>query len=492
MAHGSRQFFHRLMIAEGEYKSVIRSDYMSGSVNRDIGSVSKIPQRPLIRIGIDDTDSPDGMCTTYLGALLCERLEKLGYTIRDRLLIRLNPNAPFKTRGNAAVCIVLESRADECGNDVGSGNRGTDAYDAGRGQSVAAEKKELFELVCGLIDEYAEFDCEKTNPGAVICESPISPEFYEKALRHFCTIEEVKALLDSRDDVLYRGWKLGRGLIGATAAVSAELPDFTYELLAYRNCRSKGIREFDRDSVFRAEKETYPQTWDSVDTINDAVVCVPHTPDPVLFGIRGCSPDAVLRARSYIVSEIPERQMVYRTNQGTDAHLIDAALSEIEEGCSYRLPCYVLENPVTLEGGHVLLKVADMPACGRDGMFLECMAYEPTKNFRDVVRGLRAGDRITVCGSYKNGSLNLEKIRIDTLADDIVRKPPVCACGKRMTSAGRGQGYKCRRCGAKATEPEITVIPRVISEGWYEVPPVARRHLSMPLVRNTLKDNIDA
>ncbi|MBR6447590.1 MAG: DUF1743 domain-containing protein, partial [Methanomicrobium sp.] len=264
-----------------------------------------------MRIGIDDTDSPDGMCTTYLGALLCERLEKLGYTIRDRLLIRLNPNAPFKTRGNAAVCIVLESRADECGNDVESGNRGTDAYDAGRGLTVAAEKKELFELVCGLIDEYAEFDCEKTNPGAVICESPISHEFYEKALRHFCTIEEAKALLDGRPDILYRGWKLGRGLIGATVAVSAELPDFTYELLAYRNYRSKGIREFDRDSVFRAEKETYPQTWDSVDTINDAVVCVPHTPDPVLFGIRGCSPDAVSKARSYIVSEIPERQMIY-------------------------------------------------------------------------------------------------------------------------------------------------------------------------------------
>jgi len=24
-----------------------------------------------IRIGIDDTDSPGGMCTTYLGAVLC-------------------------------------------------------------------------------------------------------------------------------------------------------------------------------------------------------------------------------------------------------------------------------------------------------------------------------------------------------------------------------------------------------------------------------------
>lgn len=445
------------------------SVYRENRDNRDIPDIES--EVPRIRIGIDDTDSPDGMCTTYLGALLCERLENLGYTIADRLLVRLNPNAPFKTRGNAAVCIVLESRSGECGND--GENR----------KSIADEKKELFELVCGLIDEYAEFDCEKTNPGAVVCESQVSHEFYEKALRHFCTIDEVKALLESRPDVLYRGWKLGRGLIGATAAVSADLPDFTYELLAYRNPKSKGVREFDRDSIFRAEKETYPQTWDSVDVVNDAVVCVPHTPDPVLFGIRGCSPDAVSKARSCIISEIPERQMIWRTNQGTDAHLIDGEISTVEEGCSYRLPCYVLETPATLEGGHVLLKVADMPLSSMGGRILECMAYEPTKNFRDVVRNLRRGDLITVCGSYKNGSLNLEKIRVQSLAKDTVTKPPICACGKRMTSAGRGQGYKCRKCGAKATEPEITEIPREIAEGWYEVPPVARRHLSMPLVR---------
>lgn len=452
---------------------------MAGSIYRD--TVSKVPR---IRIGIDDTDSPDGMCTTYLGVLLCERLENLGYTIADRLLIRLNPNAPFKTRGNAAICIVLESRSGERGNDGGHGD-GSE-----REPGIADEKKELFELVCGLIDEYAEFDCEKTNPGAVICESPISSAFYEKALRHFCTIDEVKALLDSRPEVLYRGWKLGRGLIGATAAVSAELPDFTYELLAYRNPKSKGIREFDRDSIFRAEKETYPQTWDSVDPVNDAVVCVPHTPDPVLFGIRGCSPDAVSKARSCIISENPERQMIWRTNQGTDAHLIDGDISTIEDGCSYRLPCYVLETPATLEGGHVLLKVADMPiAEGDAGRILECMAYEPTKNFRDIIRKLRRGDFITVCGSYKNGSLNLEKIRVQSLAKDTVTKPPICACGKRMTSAGRGQGYKCRKCGAKAMEPEITEIPRGIAEGWYEVPPVARRHLSMPLVRSSVKEN---
>jgi tRNA(Ile2)-agmatinylcytidine synthase len=52
-----------------------------------------------------------------------------------------------------------------------------------------------------------------------------------------------------------------------------------------------------------------------------------------------------------------------------------------------------------------------------------------------------------------------------------------------MTSAGSGKGYKCRECSGKSLEPEISVLKRDLSPGWYEVPPVARRHLSKPLVR---------
>ena len=63
-------------------------------------------------IGIDDTDSPAGMCTTYLGAVLVRRLKSAGLTIRETRLVRLNPNAPFKTRGNAAICIEASGRPE--------------------------------------------------------------------------------------------------------------------------------------------------------------------------------------------------------------------------------------------------------------------------------------------------------------------------------------------------------------------------------------------
>ncbi|MCG7852937.1 MAG: tRNA(Ile2) 2-agmatinylcytidine synthetase, partial [Methanosarcinaceae archaeon] len=54
-------------------------------------------------IGIDDTDSREGMCTTYLGAVLLDELTVYGTVVGYPLLIRLNPTIPYKTRGNASI-----------------------------------------------------------------------------------------------------------------------------------------------------------------------------------------------------------------------------------------------------------------------------------------------------------------------------------------------------------------------------------------------------
>ena len=94
------------------------------------------------------------------------------------------------------------------------------------------------------------------------------------------------------------------------------------------------------------------------------------------------------------------------------------------------------------------------------------------------------GDEITVYGSYKKGSINLEKIGIVKLAEPIISRPPLCTtCNKRMTSDGTGKGYKCKKCGLHANDPEIQKISRTLKPGWYEVPPTARRHLAKPLCR---------
>jgi tRNA(Ile2) 2-agmatinylcytidine synthetase len=62
-------------------------------------------------VGIDDTDSHRGGCTTYVGYLLVKEVIKRwgAQAFRDfPRLVRLNPNVPFKTRGNAAVALELD------------------------------------------------------------------------------------------------------------------------------------------------------------------------------------------------------------------------------------------------------------------------------------------------------------------------------------------------------------------------------------------------
>jgi tRNA(Ile2)-agmatinylcytidine synthase len=400
-------------------------------------------------IGIDDTDSPRGMCTTYLGAVLIRRLIALGFRLKGARLIRLNPNVPWKTRGNAAISLEAE------------------------GDPAMA-----FDETCRCVGDHADLAAEGTEPGVAVSPTQLPGWFYEKALRSFCEREEAVGLLGDAG-ALYRGWKGGRGLIGAAAAIAADLPDSTWELLVYREPgRWATPRIIDRDSFFLADAATAPHTWDTVDRENDIVVCSPHTPDPVLFGIRGESPLAVSGARTLICTEPPGLEQLWLTNQGTDGHLLEAGGGELIEGHSYRLRCTVAGKAEAGRGGHVSL------AARYGDSDLRCMAYEPTKGFRDVVRSLIPGDEMEACGSYKGDSLNLEKIRLIDPALDRVMIPPRCTtCGKRMTSAGHQKGYKCRLCGAKAKEGEVQERRREIHAGWYEVPPSARRHLAMPLVR---------
>ena len=146
-----------------------------------------------------------------------------------------------------------------------------------------------------------------------------------------------------------------------------------------------------------------------MDTINDVVVCVPHTPDPVLFGIRGESPQWVMTARQMIDSEKPGLEQIWVTNQGTDAHLLTGTIGELHEGLSYRVRGIVADPPKTGTGGHVSFTIQDGEHSTR------CMAYEPTKNFRQIVRQLIPGDEVIAAGSYKKGSINLEKMQIVSL-----------------------------------------------------------------------------
>lgn len=419
-------------------------------------------------IGIDDTDSNEGMCTTYLGALLLEELQVYGAVETLPLLIRLNPTIPYKTRGNAAVAMKLKTDCPE----------------------------KVIAHVVSRIEEFARMECEKTNPGVVFIPEkaygklkPILRNFLEKAVKNVIEIEEAKSLI-LESGVPSKGFKNGRGLIGALAACGAMLNfedwDHTFEYLAYRKKEKWGTpREIKKESFFEADRKTYPDTWDTVDLKNRLIVCVPHSADPVLFGIRGKSPAIVTKAASLIMAEPVERFAIYRTNQGTDMHLLSAeSLAEIRDMHSYRLEGTVSAVPKTIYGGHVIFPVQD-----KEGNGIDCAAFEPTKNFRLLIRKLRPGDRVVLSGSVNSGTLNIEKIEIKKLAPLYREENPVCpTCGKHMKSSGQNQGFRCKKCGTQAASKVLCEIKRNLTTGLYEVPPCARRHLAKPLVREQRYD----
>jgi tRNA(Ile2)-agmatinylcytidine synthase len=403
-------------------------------------------------IGVDDTDSEKGLCTTYLAAVLMERLSSLGEIRGLPKLIRLNPCVQYKTRGNAALAFELE----------------TDLAEQVREQALE------------VVMELSDLSGENTNPGLVMADEiyPEMKEFYRRAATEILAVEEAREILDERG-IWHKGLKKGRGLIGALAAIGADLEDYTYELIAYRERERWGTpRRIDPDSVWEADLLTYPRTWDTVDYANKRIVFSPHSADPVLFGIRGDDIDAVKQAFSLIESEPWERRVLYKTNQGTDAHILDAEVRELLENQSYRLRGRVADLPWTIEGGHLFFSLR------LDGATISCSAFEPTKGFRNIVRRLIPGDVVEVYGSVREGNLNLEKINLLSLAEQRTSQAPLClACGRRMESSGRGQGYRCRRCRTRVAVRDSRPIPRDLETGFYEVPPSARRHLSKPLAR---------
>nr|MCR5853302.1 hypothetical protein [Methanophagales archaeon] len=69
-------------------------------------------------IGIDDTDSRKGMCTTYLCAVLVSEFREAGLSVSLPYLVRLNPCIPQKTRGNGAVCIDVSAAGRAIGKSM--------------------------------------------------------------------------------------------------------------------------------------------------------------------------------------------------------------------------------------------------------------------------------------------------------------------------------------------------------------------------------------
>src|SRR2546425_1727700 len=167
-------------------------------------------------VGIDDTDSSKGFCTTYLAFKVASQSSHANFRVFGYpRLVRLNPNIPFKTRGNAAVCLPLETE------DV----MGT------------------FRFVCSIVERLSDVK-NGANTGVVLLQSPHKLPFltslYHAALSGVVSKERVVRLLRDGGVPTHRLGN-GMGLVGAAASLAFdESYDHTYELIAYRRGDSWG------------------------------------------------------------------------------------------------------------------------------------------------------------------------------------------------------------------------------------------------------------
>lgn len=421
-----------------------------------------------LRIGIDDTDSASGMCTTYLAHMIVNGLTEQGCSFVDYpRLVRLNPNIPWKTRGNGAVSLHVSTK------------------DPARARR----------LVDHMVITHSDIQ-GGANPGIVFLEGGMADElagFADMALYRVVDMRYALRLATKAGmDVIQYG--TGRGVVGAMAAVGYGFGDCTAEMLTYRLSENIGTaRRIDSDSVRRMQETTYPATFSSYDVESGQVLAAPRGPDPVFYGIRGEDPTTLYNASKMIRhAEELAGYTIFRTNQGTGDHLahdIDAAAPEVHS--SGMITGVVQKVSDILRGGHVRLDID----CGDSS--LACWVYRPT-GLASIVRSLVPGDVVEVGGGIRAGragpppSLSIEMMRVQHLMRLEILRPPRCnTCCKSMKSRGRGQGYGCIRCGATAPGPVAMELPRHISYGAYMPRISAHRHLARPVQRSGRWNSID-
>lgn len=425
-----------------------------------------------MHIGLDDTDSPRKGCTTYVTALLVEKLQKLGAKFIDYPnLVRLNPNVPWKTRGNGALCLRIQCNEND--------------------------EEKIKETITTTVEEHADLEYKSTDPGIVFFETATIPRevkaFAKNAITGIVNLKDALKLL-KRFRAEAVGFKKRRGIIGSLAAVGETLQgDYTFEILAYRIPENYGLkRKVDESSIVEMDKATAPYTFNNVDQEKDRTIITPRGPDPILLGIRGETPEIVKKAFEMVKPLEPvERWVIFRTNQGTDIHLKRVKqLRQIEPYNPVAAKGTVATKPKIIPRRHVIFSIKDESAQ------VDCAAYEPTGSLRKIARKLIVEDYVEVYGGVRAPSqnlsltINLEKIRILRLAPKIAYQNPVCPkCRKRLKSMGRNKGFRCEKCGSRYTElGKIEVkINREIRKGLYITSPRSQRHLTKPFRRYGLE-----
>ncbi len=418
-------------------------------------------EETVLNIGFDDTDSPKGMCTTFLAYKIVDLLQKQKTEFLDfPRLIRFNPNIPWKTRGNGAVSLRIKTK----------------------------NPSKVKDQIKNLVSKYSDIK-NGANPGLVFFESDTIPaeftNFSNLALWQLIKRNYAKRFAKKNDlEFFYQG--NGQGLVGAIGAIGYDFQDYTLELLSYRKRTKFGKeRKISAESVKIMQEKTFPNTFNSFDTKKGRILITPHGPDPVFYGVRGENVDSLVYATKILKSdEKLDGYMIFKSNQGTGDHLKNELNFEnMKPYASGKITGIVSNTPKIVKGGHVFFKILS-----KSHEFW-CAVYKPT-GISSIASNLIKGDKICVGGGVRKASkkfpriINLEFIDVISLAKNIAKTNPHCKqCNKRMKSKGKNQGFQCIRCGKKASKKVTVEISRKVKKQLYIPELSAHRHLTRPLQR---------
>ena len=417
--------------------------------------------KTVLNIGFDDTDSPKGMCTTFLAYKIVDLLQKQKTEFLDfPRLIRFNPNIPWKTRGNGAVSIRIKTK----------------------------NPSKVKNQIKNLVSKYSDIK-NGANPGLVFFESDAIPteftNFSNLALWQLIKRNNAKRFAEKNDlEFFYQG--NGQGLVGAIGAIGYDFQDHTLELLSYRKRTKFGKeRKISAESVKIMQEKTSPNTFNSFDTKKGRILITPHGPDPVFYGVRGENVNSLVYATKILKSdEKLDGYMIFKSNQGTGDHLKNELNFEnMKPYASGKITGIVSNTPKIVKGGHVFFKIIS-----KNHEFW-CAVYKPT-GISSIALNLIKGDKICVGGGVRKASkkfpriINLEFIDIINLEKNLSKTNPICKkCNKKMKSKGQNQGFQCIRCGKKASKKITIEISRKIKKQLYIPEMSAHRHLTRPLQR---------
>ena len=326
-------------------------------------------------LGIDDTDSLEGGCTTLV---FHELLNSLPCKHGEPRLTRLWPFAAQRTRGNASLSVELYT-------------------DESIVEWLENYWQEKILPLKGMISDSQHSDRMQypSDPGMTLFSEKPNEEYYWKAVR---------GEVDYFDGGHQWG---GKGRIGAAASCAWRAKNPTWEGIAWRD----GERYVSEDVL--SIVDDMDGTFLCRDPRNNRGLIAPRGPCPVMFGVRATTKEVAQKATDILVggsaSTIGSR--VFATNQASGDHI-----ESVEN--------FVVEKKDILHGGHVILND-------------KYLAFRESGDLNKVAQWLKIGDNVNYIGLCFEGKIHLEGICV-TDSKEKVRPICECGTRMKSMGADQG------------------------------------------------------